>query len=478
VSGRLAAARLGELRSGVTWPAYDRARHRAGIVHLGIGAFHRAHQAVYTAEVLALIGGDWRIIGVSLRSASVRDQLAPQDALYSVLELGPGAARLRVVGSIERVLAASEGMEPVIAAIADPAIHIVSLTVTEKGYCHDPASGRLNPDHPGIARELAGGVPQTAIGILAAGLRARAEAEAGPVTLLSCDNLPSNGAVLKQVLHDYLDRADAALIEWVEAHVRTPSTMVDRIVPATTTDDLARVESLLGCADLGAVKAEPFSQWIIEDDFAGPRPAWESAGAQFVADVRPFELAKLRMLNGAHSTLAYLGLLAGHETVDRSVADSAIRAIVDRLMRGEAAGTIPPVQGLDAQVYADALMMRFGNPALRHRLRQIAMDGSQKLPQRLLGTIIDCHARGIIASAAIAGIAGWILYVDRERAHIDDPMAQELSAIARAAPDDAALVDALMDIRPIFGEAGRMDYLREALKAAIARHRRSCGDQA
>ena len=478
MSGRLGAARFGERRLGVTWPAYDPAGHRAGIVHLGIGAFHRAHQAVYTDDALALHGGDWWIIGVSLRSAGVHDQLAPQDALYSVLELGPGAGRLRVVGAIERVLAASEGLAPVVAAIADPAIHIVSLTVTEKGYCRDPASGRLNPDHPEIARELAGGAPRTAIGTLAAGLRARAEAGAGPITLLSCDNLPSNGTVLKHVLRDYLDRKDAALVAWVDAHVRTPSTMVDRIVPATTPEDLARVEGLLGCADLGAVKAEPFSQWIVEDDFAGPRPAWERAGVQFVADVRPFELAKLRMLNGAHSTLAYLGLLAGYETVDQVVADPAIRAVIDRLMRGEAAMTIPPAEGLDAQAYADALSARFANAALEHRLRQIAMDGSQKLPQRLLGTIIDCHSRGITAGAAIAGVAGWMLYVDRERDGIDDPMAQDLGAIARAAPDDAALVDALMDVRAIFGELAGMGWLREALKTAVARQRRSCGGRA
>ncbi len=458
-------------RDGVRWPGYDPAAHGTGIVHLGIGAFHRAHQAVYTDDVLASGGGDWRIISVSLRSAGVRDQLAPQDGLYSVLEMSDAGESLRVIGAVDRVLVASDNPAAVIAAIADPATHIVSLTVTEKGYCHDPATGRRDPSHTGIARELAGGTTRTAIGYLARGLRARADAGAGPVTLLSCDNLPHNGAVLGRVLRDYLAAADPVLIDWVNAHVRTPATMVDRIVPATTPDDLDRVAALLGARDAGAVKAEPFSQWVVEDDFAGPRPAWEDAGAQFVADVRPFELAKLRMLNGAHSTLAYLGLLAGHETVDQAVADPAIRAVVDRLMRVEAAATLPRADGLDPQAYADALLARFANPALRHKLMQIAMDGSQKLPQRLLGTIADARAKGIDPHAAVTGVAGWMLHVARSGSTIDDPMAAELGAIADGAADDGELIDRLLGVRAIFGAMTDNGWLADALRVSVARMR-------
>ena len=468
MSVRLDRSVLGVARDGVQWPAYDPAAHKAGIVHLGIGAFHRAHQAVYTDDVLASPGGDWRITGVSLRSAGVRDQLGPQDGLYAVLELGDDGERLRVIGSVDRVLVASEDSDGVIAAIADPATHIVSLTVTEKGYCHDPASGRLDANHAGIAREFSGGAVETAIGYLAKGLRARADAGAGPVTLLSCDNLPHNGAVLGRVLRDYLMRTDPGLIDWIEAHVRTPATMVDRIVPATTPDDLDRVEALLGARDHGAVKAEPFSQWVIEDDFAGPRPAWETAGAQFVGDVRPFELAKLRMLNGAHSTLAYLGLLAGHETVDQAVADPAIRAVVDRLMREEAAATLPQVAGLDPDAYADALLARFANPALRHKLIQIAMDGSQKLPQRLLGTIADARAKGVDPHAAVSGVAAWMRHIERFGSEIDDPMAAELGHIAQQSDSDAALVDGLLGVRAIFGELSDAHWLRDALCAALS----------
>lgn len=468
---RLDRTALGTARNGVRWPAYDPSAHSAGIVHLGIGAFHRAHQAVYTDDVLGSAGGDWRIIGVSLRSAGVRDQLEAQEGLYAVLEMSDAGESLRVIGAVERVLVASENPDRVIAAIADPAAHIVSLTVTEKGYCHDPATGRLDPDHAGVARELAGGAVETAIGYLARGLRARADAGAGPVTLLSCDNLPHNGAVLGQVLRDYLAAFDPELIEWIDANVRTPATMVDRIVPATTPADLASVEALLGRLDEGAVKAEPFSQWVIEDDFAGPRPAWEAAGAQFVADVRPFELAKLRMLNGAHSTLAYLGLLAGHETVDQAVADPAIREIVERLMRTEAAATLPAIEGLDPHAYADALLARFANPALRHKLIQIAMDGSQKLPQRLLGTIADARANGVDPHAAVTGVAGWMLHVARLKGRIDDPMAAELGAIADAASDDGALIDGLLGVRAIFGDLTGNACLAEALRVAVARAR-------
>lgn len=454
---RLNPTALGAVRDRVRWLAYDPSTHGTGIVHFGLGAFHRAHQAVYTDDVLASAGGDWRIIGVSLRSAGVRDQLAPQDGLYSVLEMSDAGENLRVIGAVERVLVAPDDSTAVIAAIAEPATHIVSLTVTEKGYCRDPATGRLDPNHPGVKRELAGGAVETAIGYLAKGLRARADAGAGPVTLVSCDNLPHNGVVLGQVLRDFLATSDPGLIEWIDAHVRTPATMVDRIVPATTRADLDRVESLLGARDEGAVKAEPFSQWVIEDDFAGPRPAWEATGAQFVADVRPFELAKLRMLNGAHSTLAYLGLLAGHETVDQAVADTAIRPVVDRLMRIEAAATLPAAGGLDPQSYADALLARFANPALRHKLIQIAMDGSQKLSQRLLGTIANARAKGVDPHAATAGVAGWMLHVDRLRGGIDDPMAAALGGIATAAADDGDLADAA--------------WLGDGLRVAVARAR-------
>ncbi|WP_326524863.1 mannitol dehydrogenase family protein [Sphingomonas sp.] len=468
MTGRLSAATLDKLPGDVARPGYDPAAHGVGIVHLGIGAFHRAHQAAYVDDVLAAYGGDWRILGVSLRSPGVRDQLAPQDGLYTLIERDADGDRPRVIGAVAGVIVAREEAEAAIAAIADPATHIVSLTVTEKGYCHDPATGRLDAANPAIVADLASGMPMSAIGLIAAGLARRRIGGAGPVTLLSCDNLPHNGAVLAAVLADYLALADPALADWVAANVRCPATMIDRIVPATTDADRDALAARLGARDEGMVKAERFTQWVIEDDFAGPRPRLEDVGVQFVADVRPFELAKLRMLNGAHSTIAYLGLAAGHETVDRAVADPAIRATAERLMRAEAAPTLPPVAGLDPDAYAADLLDRFANPALGHRLIQIAMDGSQKLPQRLLGTIVDCRRLGIHPAAAVRGVAGWMAHVRRQGAALDDPMAAQLATLAVKAADDAALVDALLGVRAIFGDLAGDPWLRAALGSALA----------
>ena len=331
MTGRLSLAALGGLPAEVRRPAYAPGDVGCGVVHLGIGAFHRAHQAVYLDDLIAAGAGNWRIIGVSLRSADVRDQLAPQDNLFTLVEREGVDERLRIIGSVASVLVAPENPAAVIAAIAAPDTHIISLTVTEKGYCHDPASGTLLTGHPDIVHDLAHPqTPRSAIGYLAAGLDQRRSNNGGPVTIVSCDNLPHNGAVLKAVLSEFARLRDPALAQWIDANVRFPATMVDRIVPATTPADRERLQSRLGVEDRAMVKAEPFTQWVIEDDFAGPRPPFEQAGAQMVADVRPFELAKLRMLNGAHSTIAYMGLAAGYVTVDQAIADPAIAAVIDR----------------------------------------------------------------------------------------------------------------------------------------------------
>lgn len=460
---RLSQATISRLPSDVARFAYDPAAIGVGIVHLGIGAFHRAHQAVYVDHLLDQGAGHWRILGVSLRSAGVRDQLVPQDGLYAVVEREGANERLTIVGSIADVLLAPENPQAVLDVIAAPATHIVSLTITEKGYCHDPASGTINWDHPDIVHDLANpAAPKSAIGYLAAGLYQRMEAGAGPVTLMSCDNLPHNGAVLKAVLTAYVAQAMPDLATWLAANASFPSTMVDRIVPATTDADLARLAARLGVADTGMVKAEPFSQWVIEDDFSGPRPAFEKVGAQLVADVRPFELAKLRMLNGSHSTIAYLGLFYGHQTVDQAMADPRIAPIVDGLME-EAAATLPLVPGLDPASYAEALKARFRNAALEHRLSQIAMDGSQKLPQRLLGTIADLHSAGRTPRAAATGVAAWMRHFSG--AYVNDPLADRLTAAA--SDDPAQLVDNAMAIEPVFGDLGKQKWLRDLLLEAM-----------
>ncbi|MBO0749598.1 MAG: mannitol dehydrogenase family protein [Porphyrobacter sp.] len=415
---RLSLATLGSLAPEVARPDYDRDAQAIGVVHFGLGAFHRAHQAVYTDAAMAAGDRDWGIAGLSLRSPGVRDQLAPQGGLYTVTTRSGEGEATRLVGSVKRALTAFEG-EEIVNLLAAPSTHIASFTVTEKGYCRAP-DGSL---------DFAGATSHSIYGWLELGLARRREAGLPGLTLLSCDNLPENGRVLERLLDEHLARADAGLARWVAAECAFPSTMVDRIVPATTPADLDAVERRIGLRDEAAVITEPFSQWVIEDRFAGPRPRWQAGGAQFVADVRLHETAKLRMLNGAHSALAYLGLLRRHQFVHEAIADPAIRPVVERLMRDEAAPTLEP--SFDAQAYADALLARFENPALPHRLRQIAMDGSQKIPQRWLATLA-CHQRhGRQCLAILQALAAWIVHVRGDGAPVDDPLADRLAALWR-----------------------------------------------
>ena len=303
-----------------------------GIVHLGLGAFFRAHVAQYVSEAMAARGGDWRVIGISLRRPDIRDALAPQGFRYHAVERGPDGDTPRGIDVISDVLVAPEDPEAVIRALADPAIRLVTLTITEKGYCRDPATGALDRANPDIRHDIAvPSRPRSAPGFLVAALARRRALGLRPFTVLSCDNLPDNGAQTRAVTLALARVTDPALADWIEAEARFPSTMVDRIVPATTVDDIARLARDHGIADAAPVFHEPFRQWVIEDDFVdGARPAFEVAGATLVADVAPFEAMKLRCLNGAHTALACLGLLAGHETIADTVARSALRRVCSR----------------------------------------------------------------------------------------------------------------------------------------------------
>jgi fructuronate reductase len=416
---RLGVATLPRLcRAGVESFAYDRDAQATGIVHIGIGAFHRAHQAWYTDR--AMDGGDrnWAITGVSLRSDDVARQLNPQQGLYTVTECGAAEARCRIIGAVREVLVASREPGTIVDRLAAPTTHIVSLTITEKGYCR-AANGSLNP-------ALAGA--DSFYCFLAAALRRRHDAGLPGLTLLSCDNLAENGAQLLRLTTEYLDRHDPSLLGWFHRECACPSTMVDRIVPATTEADRAVVaESLAGVRDTAAVMTEPFSQWVIEDRFVGPRPTWEKVGAELVTDVVPYETAKLRMLNGAHSALAYLGLARGYRFVHEAIADPETRTLIGRLLRDEAAPTIVAASGQDLQRYAAALIDRFSNPALNHRLGQIAQDGSQKIPQRWLETLAANQRLGGTSPAILAGIAAWVSHLRGANGPVEDPRATELA---------------------------------------------------
>lgn len=413
----------------VRQPHYNRSAQTAGIVHIGIGAFHRAHQAVYTDDAMGAGDRDWGIIGVSLRSGDVAAQLNPQQGLYTVSTRRVAGSETRLIGAVQQVLIASANPQTVIDAIAASSTHIVSFTVTEKGYLRRP---------DGALDLAAAAGPSSLYRFVAAGLAARKAAGVGGLTLLSCDNLVGNGTVLRGLMREYLAASDPDLSTWFDDTCTCPATMIDRIVPATTGADRAEVETTLGVRDEGAVVTEAFSQWVVEDDFAGPRPRWDAVGAQLVADVTPYETAKLRMLNGAHSALAYLGLGRGHEFVHQAIADPVIRQVIERLMREEAAPTIYAAPGQDLPAYADALLDRFGNPALDHRLIQIAMDGSQKIPQRWLETLAWHQARGQRCASLEAAVAAWIVFL-RSDQPIDDPFADRLRVATQGADAMARL---------------------------------------
>lgn len=448
---------------------------KVGIVHLGPGAFFRAFNAIWTEEAMEAEGGDWGICAVSLNSAGVRDRLAPQDCAYTSVTLAPEGPGYRVIGSIARVLVAPEDPSAVLDAMTAPEVRILSMTVTEKGYCHEPATGRLRRDHPGIRADLANpGAPVTVPGFVVEALARRRAAGTAPFTVLCCDNLPHNGRTVRGVILDMARARDADLAEWIAAEVRFPSTMVDRITPATTPEDVAALAAAQGYRDEACVVHEPFRQWVIEDDFTdGARPVWEAAGVQFARDVAPFETMKLRCLNGAHSALAYLGYLSGHETIADTVADDAFADFCRHLWTHEIIPAVPQPEGVDLAAYCDALLERFRNPAIRHRTWQIAMDGSQKLPQRLLGTLADGLAAGRAVPGLLLAVAAWMRYAggtDEAGAPIDvrDPLAGRLRAAWDGAEDAEGRVAAFLAIEDVFPRALAADPdLRAGLSAAL-----------
>ncbi|OFE16027.1 mannitol dehydrogenase [Humibacillus sp. DSM 29435] len=437
------------------------------MVHLGIGAFHRAHQAVFTED--AAVTADepgWGICGVTQRSRKVVEQLRPQDGLYTVLERGQREVTARVVGQVREVLFAAEEGERLLQLLADPATRVVTLTVTEKGYRRGEHGG-LDVGDDAIAHDLA--VPgrgqagsRSVVGQLVRGLQARRNTEAGPVTVLSCDNLPENGQVVQGLLADFCQalppREGEQTAAWIAEHVSCPSSMVDRIVPATSSRDRAEATALLGVRDEALVVAEPFRQWVIEDRFAAGRPAWERAGATLVDDVVPYERLKLRVLNGTHSMLAYLGALAGHETIAQSVDDRDLRTKALRLVVDDVVPTLQAPDGVDVVAYAEEVLDRFANPALGHLTTQVAMDGSQKLPIRLLGTARDRLATGAVPESVALAVAAWMAYmttghdVTGRPLPLDDPLAHRLRQTVAGAPGDPrSIVEALLGVTEVFG---------------------------
>lgn len=452
----IATARLA---SSISQPTYSRQALKSRIVHFGFGAFHRAHQALLTDRVLNLNGGDWGICEISLFSGeTLMRSLRAQDHRYTVLEKGPDGNHAIIVGAVNECCSATmDGIDTVLEKFCEPQVAIVSLTITEKGYCIDPASGQLDVSNSRIIHDLANPTtPHSAPGILVEALNCRRDRNLPPFTVLSCDNIPENGHVVRQAVLGMAEKRDPALARWIAEHVTFPATMVDRIVPAATPASLAEITATLGVEDPCAISCEPFIQWVVEDNFVAGRPAWEDAGVQMVQDVLPWEQMKLRMLNGSHSFLAYLGYLAGFEHIADCMTSPEFRRAARQLMLQEQAPTLT-IQGVDLDAYADTLLARFANPALQHRTWQIAMDGSQKLPQRMLESVQWHLDHGSDWHCLAMGIAGWMRYVsgiDERGDSIDvrDPMLSAIQEkVAASTPDQR--VTALLGLSAIFGSS-------------------------
>ena len=446
------------LPARVQQPRYDRQQLRSRIVHFGFGAFHRAHQALLTNRVLNEKGGDWGICEISLFSGDVlMSQLRAQDHLFTVLEKGAEGNQAIVVGAVHECLNAKlDSLAAIIEKFCEPQVAIVSLTITEKGYCIDPATGKLDMHNTRILHDLENPTePHSAPGILVEALHRRRERGLPPFTVLSCDNIPDNGHVVKNAVLGMAQKRSAELAGWIDAHVSFPGTMVDRIVPAATETSLAEITQELGVEDPCAISCEPFIQWVVEDNFVAGRPEWEAAGVQMVKDVLPWEQMKLRMLNGSHSFLAYLGYLAGYAHINECMEDASFREAARRVMLNEQAPTLR-ITDVDLTAYADSLIDRFANPALQHRTWQIAMDGSQKLPQRMLDGIRVHLERKSAWPLLALGVAGWIRYVsgtDERGDAIDvrDPLSDKIQSLVKAS-SEVERVNALLTLSEVFGQ--------------------------
>ena len=468
VPGRLSFSSLAASGSGAAaGPAMEPRSLRIGMVHLGLGAFHRAHQAVYTEDAAAAAGDTgWGILGVTGRTAKVADTLQPQDGLYTVLTKAAGprgeSSSARIIGSLRGVAFPGRDTPLVIQALTAPETAVVTMTITEKGYPRD-GSGNLALNSPAVAADLAvlerdsrrpaDDAARTPLGLLTRGLFARYRASGAPLNVISCDNLSANGFVTRTLVTQMAEAGGSGFRDWVREAVSFPATMVDRIVPAATEADRREAQALLGLRDEGLVVAEPFGQWVLTDDFAAPRPEWELAGAVVTRDVRPFEAAKLRLLNATHSLLAYLGALRGYRTIADAAADEDLAAAAAAL-QAEVLPTLSPPPGVDLVEYAASILARFRNPALGHTTLQVAMDGSQKLPVRALAAVEELLARGVVPEALARLVAGWMVFVYCSRdasgneLPLQDPLADVLSGKARG--PRAGLVDRMFDLPAVF----------------------------
>lgn len=472
----LSPAMLEHMPAGVQAPSYDREKLQPGMAHIGVGAFHRCHQAEYTDDLLAHRFDRWGVVGINVRPPFLSETLGRQSGLYTRLIREGKRVEARVIGNIVSVVDSQENPAKALQVLASPDIDTVTLTVTEKGYCHRPATGELELGHPDIVHDLAHPeMPRSVPGILARALEMRMASHGRPVTLLSCDNIPTNGQVLEKVVRALAERRDSGLGDWIATNVAFPSAMVDRIAPATTPADIETVESQFGYRDEATVVGEAFRQWVIEKKFAGRFPRWDLVGASFVDDVTPFEHLKMRVLNGAQTTLCYLGVLAGLEYTSDAVSHPLLEAFVRRMLLEETLPTLMPVPGMSPEAYLDQSLDRLRNTAIRHRNHQVATDGSQKIVQRILNPIRDRLRTGGDVDLLSLSVAGWMTYLIKASPRfgrcwaVSDPCAERIARVADDAGDDIdGLAAGILAIDSIFEPALAADgAFREAVVAGL-----------
>lgn len=437
---------------------YDRKLLKTEIVHIGFGAFHRGHQAVYNDLTNQVSGRPWGICEINLfGSEQLVEDLLAQDCLFSVYENSAHGSCSRLVRTVtEAIHTPLHGIDKAIEKLAEPQVKLISLTITEKGYCVDPNSGELDLNNALVRHDLATPQqPQSAIGLIVEALRLRKQRGLAPVSVMSCDNIPENGHLTKNALIGFAKTVDGELARWIEDNVSFPSTMVDRIVPAMTEDAFAALEQHTGYADPCGVVCEEFRQWVIEDNFVAGRPDWNLAGAMFVTDVLPYEEMKLRMLNGSHSFLAYNGSLAGFEYIYQCMENNDFRQATFKLMLEEQAKSLSPNLDVDLAAYAKVLIERFSNPNIKHKTAQIAMDGSQKLTQRAIDPLQQLLAKGLSPKCLPVSIAGWMHFVIASFAKgqaVEDPMAEQFRQVLADVETPELKVRSMLSLSPIFGE--------------------------
>lgn len=471
---RLSLASVGSLRADIGRPGYARSELSPGILHFGIGNFHRAHQAVYLDDLFNTGNDlDWALIGAGVLAsdAKMRATLADQDYLTTVVEQSAEKSSARVTGAMIDFLPAGDAAA-IVATLADPAIRIVSLTITEGGYFIDPATGVFNPDHPAIVADLAAPqAPRTVFGMIVAGLKHRRDDGIAPFTVMSCDNIPHNGIIARNSVAGVARPSDKAFADWIEAEVAFPNGMVDRITPATGDRERAICAETYGIDDNWPVYCESFKQWVLQDTFPLGRPALERVGVQFVADVTPYELMKIRILNGGHAVIAYPAGLLDIEYAHEAMASELILSFLDKVERDEIVPTVPPVPDTDLDAYYRRVAERFANPKIGDTIRRLCLDGSNRQPKFIVPTIADRLAAGLPVTGLALESALWCRYCyGKTESGTDiepnDPNWDRLQATARRARNDTPERWLAMD--DIYGEAGRSDVFRKAFADALS----------